>query len=560
MITDTLPYTSRRSAVYSTHGMVSTSQPLATRVGLAILERGGNAADAAVAAAAVLNLTEPCSTGIGGDAFCLFYDAKSKTVKGLNASGRSPMALDLEAARRLGIEGDAIPSRNINSVTVPGAAAGWVDTVEKYGSGKFTMKEILAPAIRLAEEGYPISPLTAFFWGRSETLIKNASPNGNEMLKDGRAPKVGEIMKMPTLARTFRAIAEEGKDGFYKGRIAEEIVGLIRSQGGVMTLEDLAAHHSTEIEPISYTYQTGVEPTTVHECPPNGQGITALIGLGLLEAMQTSGKVPALATLEHNGVEYLHALIEAMRIAFADAKYHVADPDVVHVPSKELLSKEYLTERATLFDPTHASIDVKEGSPANSSSTVYFSVVDGEGNACSFINSNYEGFGTAAIPKGCGFTLQNRGSNFVLKEGHPNCLAPRKRPYHTIIPAIATRGKDLYLSYGVMGGFMQPQGHVQVLLNMLHFNMDPQSALDAPRFCITPTPGGVVDIEEGIDEKVVDGLKALGHNVRVLKGHMRAQFGRGQIIEWRRDGESPSGFVLAAGSDPRGDGMAAAGL
>ncbi|KAJ3097603.1 hypothetical protein HDU97_004731 [Phlyctochytrium planicorne] len=537
------------------------SQPLATQAGLSILAKGGNAADAAVAAAAVLNLTEPCSTGIGGDAFCLFYDSKSKTVKGLNASGRAPAALNLDAARKMGIEGDSIPSKNINSVTVPGAAAGWVDTIELFGSGKLTLAEILAPAIRLAEEGFPISPITAYFWKRSEALLQTASPNGGELLKNGKAPETGQIMKLPNLARTFRTLAEQGKPGFYTGRIAEEIVFLIKSKGGVMTLEDLAAHKSTPITPISFTYESSAPATTVHECPPNGQGITALMALGIIEALQASGKVPPLETLKHNGVEYLHILIEAMRIAFADSKYHVADPEVVNVPTEGLLSKEYLKERAKLFNPDKATVDVKEGAPANSSGTVYFSIVDGEGNACSFINSNYEGFGTGAIPKGCGFTLQNRGSNFVLKEGHPNCLAPRKRPYHTIIPAMATRGKDLYLSYGVMGGFMQPQGHVQVLLNMLHFKMNPQSSLDSPRFCITPTPEGFVDIEHGIEPEVVEALKAKGHKVRVLVNQARAQFGKGQIIEWKKDEESPTGFVLVAGSDPRGDGNAApAGL
>ncbi|KAI8849488.1 gamma-glutamyltranspeptidase [Chytridium lagenaria] len=557
---DPLPYTSRRSTVYSTRGMVSTSQPLATRVGLSILDQGGNAADAAVAVAAVLNLTEPCSTGIGGDAFCLFYDGKEKTVKGLNASGRAPEGLTLEKVREMGIEGEAIPSRNINSVTVPGAAAGWVDTIEMFGSGKLTMKEILAPAIKLAEEGYPISPLTAFFWGRSENLLKIASPNGHEMLKNGHAPKEGEIMKMPTLARTFRALAEEGKPGFYTGRIASSIVSLIQSQGGLMTLQDLSTHISTPTTPVTYTYSYGVDtPVTVHECPPNGQGITALIALGILEALQESKTIRPIKEMELNSVEYLHVLIETMRIAFADAKYHVADPEVVDVPSEGLLNKQYLAERAKLFNPTRATIDVKEGSPANSSSTVYFSIVDKDGNACSFINSNYEGFGTGAIPEGCGFTLQNRGSNFVLKEGHPNCLAPRKRPYHTIIPAIATRDSNLFLSYGVMGGFMQPQGHVQVLLNLLHFTPTPQQSLDAPRFCITPV-SGLVDLEEGISEEVVEGLRKLGHHVRVLKGQGRAQFGRGQMIEMKRDEGSPTGFVLAAGSDPRGDGHAAAGF
>ncbi|KAJ3097912.1 hypothetical protein HDU96_000206, partial [Phlyctochytrium bullatum] len=291
---DPLPFTSRRSAVYSTRGIVATSQPLATRAGLQILAQGGNAADAAVACAAVLNCTEPCSTGIGGDAFCLFWDAKEKKVKALNASGRAPEALTLEVARSLGIEGESIPGRNLNSVTVPGAAAGWADTIELFGSGKLTLKEILAPAIKIAEEGFPITPLTGYFWKRAENTLKNA-PNGKEMLKNGeRAPQVGEIMKMPNLAKTFRRLAEQGKPGFYAGQTATAIANLIQSQGGVMSLTDLASHTSTPGAPIAYTYHppgASFPPTTLHECPPNGQGLAALMCLGLLDALQRSGRV-----------------------------------------------------------------------------------------------------------------------------------------------------------------------------------------------------------------------------------------------------------------------------
>ncbi|KAJ3196992.1 hypothetical protein HK101_006651 [Irineochytrium annulatum] len=531
--------------------MVASSEPLASGIGLNILKQGGNAADAAVAVAAALNVTEPSKTGIGGDAFCLFYNAKTKEVKGLNASGRAPAGLNLQVLRDQGIHGEAIPPGSIHSVTVPGAASGWVDTVKMFGSGKMSLAQILHPAIELAEEGFPVAPLTAYDWARSETQLRTASPNGAEMLKDNRAPRCGEIMKIPTLASTFRALAADGLAGFYKGRVAQSIVELVASQGGFLTLEDLASHASTPVTPISLTYNG----TRVYECPPNGQGIVALVALGLLDAMQEQGLVKPLGEMGHNSVEYLHVLIEAMRIAFADGRQFVADPEKVEVPTRGLLDRGYLAERAKVFDPTRAAVDVVAGSPAHSCDTVYFSVVDAEGNACSFINSNYQGFGTGKIPKGCGFTLQNRGCNFILKEGHPNCIAPGKRPYHTIIPAMATRDSKLHLCFGVMGAFMQPQGHVQVLLNMEHFNADPQRALDLPRFCIAAIDG-IVDLEEGINQEVVEGLVAMGHRVRVVSNFDREVFGRGQIIRVNEVADSPTGRVLAGGSDPRADGMA----
>ncbi|TFY71439.1 hypothetical protein EVG20_g1560 [Dentipellis fragilis] len=557
---------SRRSIVYGTKGVVSSTQPLATEAGLEILRKGGNAADAAVATSAALNVTEPSCCGIGGDAFCLFYDAKTKTVKALNGSGHSPKNLTIDHLRQRGITGHKIPVTDLNSVTVPGAAAAWVDTVETFGSGKVSLAEVLAPAIRLAEEGVPVSEIHSHAWQRSENLIKNASPNGDEMLLNGNAPLPGQIVKLPNLGKTFRTLAEQGKDGFYKGRIAEEIVELIKSKGGVMELDDLAEHKTTFVEPIKYTY---ADEVTVYECPPNGQGITALLALGILEQIQAQGKVKPLLEMEHNSVEYLHTLVEAMRLAFADSQYYVTDPDVVHVPVDELLSKEYLARRASLFDPSKTNPQVVHGNPVHSSDTVYFSVVDQWGNACSYIQSNYAGFGTGAVPKGCGFTLQNRGSGFVLDEGHPNALKGGKRPYHTIIPALATRGDELFLSYGVMGGYMQPQGHVQVLLNMLR-GFGPQAALDAPRFCISAgspdntsqdagEPGDVnseVNFEDGIPLETINALQAMGHDARLVTGYGRGLFGRGQIIQKINDQSGVT--VWAAGSDPRGDGHAAA--
>ncbi|KAJ7024451.1 gamma-glutamyltranspeptidase [Mycena alexandri] len=558
-------FPSRRSVVYSTKGIVSASQPLAVAAGLEILRQGGNAADAAVATSAALAVTEPSSCGIGGDAFCLFFDAKTKTIKGLNGSGCSPQNLTLEYVRERGLSGISIPPSDINAVTVPGATAAWVDTVERFGSGKVSIANVLEPAIRLAEEGVPVSEITSHAWQNCENMIKNASPNGDEMLLNGKAPLPGQIINFPNLARTFREVATHGKDGFYKGRIAEAIVELIKSKGGVMKLDDLARHETSFVEPIKYTYANEV---TLHECPPNGQGLTALIALGILESLQERGIIKPLSQMEHNSAEYLHVLIEALRLAFSDMQWYVADPAVEHVPVEELLSKEYLAARAKLVDPLKQNSNVIHGNPENSSDTVYFTVADQWGNACSYIQSNFADFGTGAVPKGCGFTLQNRGSCFTLAENHPNGLKGGKRPYHTIIPAMATRGDELFLSYGVMGGYIQPQGHIQVLLAILR-GYTPQAALDSPRFCIAAKPtdpkltdaattgdlNSPVYFEEGIPQETIHKLREMGHDARQLAGFERSLLGRGQVIQKLED---PSGrFVWAAGSDMRGDGHAA---
>ncbi|RAL01188.1 gamma-glutamyltransferase family protein [Aspergillus ibericus CBS 121593] len=588
---DFAPFASRRSTVHSTKGIVTCTQPLAAAAGQRILSEGGNAADAAVAVAAALNITEPSSTGIGGDMFCLFYDAKTKKVHSLNGSGRYPANATLEKIRQdLKIGPDdsgSIPMTSVLAVTTPGAAAGWVDTVEKFGSGNLSLEQILRPAIELGEDGFPVSELASFFWHESEHLIRDASPNYHEMLKpdpnaqDGvRSPLPGEILRNPTLAHTFRALAAEGKKGFYEGRVAEELVKVVQDLGGYITLDDLKYHAETgsqETEAISlkFTGQDIVEKQTagtsdeanqgveIWEHPPNGQGIVALMALGILEELERTGKIPKFTESQHNSAEYLHAVIESLRIAFADASWWVTDPDVEKVPSKDLISREYLAERAKLFSPEKASDILDHGSPAhNHCDTVYFAVTDKEGNGISFINSNYGGFGTSIIPKGCGFTLQNRGANFSLTPGHPNALAPRKRPYHTIIPAMITNISDgsLHSVYGVMGGFMQPQGHVQVLLNMLAFNYHPQAALDAPRICIaagSPEIGKTIDrtvyVEEGVSDEAVEGLKQLGHQVKVLTGWKRGMFGRGQIIRCHYDDGK---LIYSAGSDLRGDGLA----
>ncbi|WRT70004.1 gamma-glutamyltransferase [Kwoniella shivajii] len=561
-------FPSRRSTIFSTKGAVATSQPLACQAGLEILNKGGNAADAAVATAAALNVSEPSCTGIGGDVFCLFYDAKTKTVRGINGSGRSPKALNLEYLRSQGITGDSIPLTNLNSVTVPCAAAGWIKTVSELGSGNLSMREILDPAIRLAREGVAEHELNSKAWQRSENLIKNASPNWKEMMMpDGNPPQPSNVMIHSQLADTFEAVAEHGRAGFYEGRIAQAIVELVQSGGGVMTLEDLAECDVEVIQPIKYDFKVGEagdQGVSLWECPPNGQGLTALVALGIIEAVETQHGIDVLE-LPHNSTTYLHILIEALRLAFA-ARYYVTDPAVVHVPVEELLSKEYLNKRAALID-LKKSTTISHGNPINSSDTVYLATADKEGNSCSFIASNYAGFGTGAIPKGTGFTLQNRGTGFTLQEGHPNNIQGGKRPYHTIIPAMVTQNGELLMSYGVMGGFMQPQGHVQVLLNKLR-GFSVQSSLDAPRFCISAGLPDASDknadaagdinseiwFEEGIPLETVQELAAMGHQCEVAVGYARSIAGRGQIIQKVVD---PNGRrVWAAGSDLRGDGCA----
>jgi gamma-glutamyltranspeptidase / glutathione hydrolase len=543
-------FNSRRSPVYGKGGIVSTSQPLATAAGLEILAKGGTAADAAVAAGAALNVTEPTSTGIGGDMFALHYSADTKRVTALNGSGRAPAALSLDRLKKDGFS-TRIPPFHAHTVTIPGACAGWFDLIQKHGS--LTMADILAPAIRLAEEGFPVAPITARSWQRGAERQLKSGLNGYELTINGRGPNAGEIFRNPGLARTFKTIAEGGASAYYQGAIAEAIVSVIQESGGAMSTEDLASHVSTWEEPISVDYRG----YRVYECPPNGQGITALIALNILDGFD-------LASLESLSVEKMHLMVEAMRLAFADARWYVADPAFSNIPVQELLSKEYANERRKLIDMKHATLDPKRGTPVAASDTIYLSTADKYGNACSFINSNYMGFGTGIIPKGWGFTLQNRGYNFRLDPEHPNCVAPRKRPYHTIIPAMVTRppspsgrgnqdvGETLYASYGVMGGFMQPQGHVQVLSALVDHGLDPQAALDLPRFCIdVEEAGGEVAIEDGMPQETVTGLQKLGHSTYPVSGYERALFGRGQVI--LRD---PETGVLCAGSDPRADGCA----
>jgi len=488
-------------------------------------------------AAAALNLTEPMSTGLGGDMFALYYDALTRKISALNGSGRASAALSIDLLRRQGL--DPLPPHHAHAVTVPGACAGWCDLIARHGT--LPMSKVLEPAIRLAEEGFPVGPMTAHGWAGGRSLLKG--PGARDLTIEGRAPREGETFRNPALARTLRAIGSGGKDAYYRGETGRAVVAAVQKEGGVLTMEDLQVHESTWVEPISTTYR-GMR---VWECPPNGQGITALLALNILEGFDLKGQDPL-------GPERWHLLIEAMRIAFADARWYVADPQVAKVPAAGLLSKEYASGRRSLFDPKRASVDVKRGSPVAGSDTVYFCVVDGRGNACSFINSNYMGFGTGIVPAGCGFSLQNRGACFVTDPGHPNALAPRKRPYHTIIPGMLTRADgSLYAPFGVMGGFMQPQGHVQVVVGIVDDGLEPQPVLDRPRFCIQPVDGAdsAVHLEAGLPPKTVAALRERGHSlVPGVSGFGRSLFGRGQVI--RRDADG----TLTGGSDLRADGGA----
>ncbi len=544
---DDLEYHSRRSAVVATLGLVAASQPLAVAAGLDILRLGGNAAEAAVATAAALNVTEPGSTGLGGDCFALYYEASTGQVSALNGSGRAPAGLTLERVKREGFEGQ-LPMFHPYTVTVPGACAGWCDLLERFG--KLPLSAVLSPAIRLAEEGFPVAPLTAHAWQESIGENLGRAPGGVELTINGRAPRAGEVFRNPGLGRTLRKVAEGGKAAFYQGKIAEGIARAVQSAGGCLGVEDLARHTSTWEEPLSVTYR-GLR---IWECPPNGQGLAALLALNILEGFDLAG-------LEPLSAQRMHLEIEAMRLAFADAGWYVADPAFAQIPIEGLLSKDYASERRKLIHPQRATLDRQHGSPVSSSDTVYLSVVDGQGNACSFINSNYEAFGTGIVPAGLGFCLQNRGYGFRLDPAHPSALAPGKRPYHTIIPGLATWPVDpgkgssdnrevLFACFGVMGGFMQAQGHLQVVVGLQDDGLDPQAALDRPRFRIWDgIHGGDVALEEGIPIQEIAALSEMGHPVTQVRGYRRSVFGRGQII--LRQAETG---VLWGGSDPRSDG------
>src|SRR5690349_6411461 len=523
-----------RSIVRSQHAMVASSQPLASEVGLEVLKRGGNAVDAAIAMAAMLNVTEPMMTGVGGDAFMLVYWSKTKELKGLNASGRAPAALSLDyfAKRKI----TKMPEFGMESITVPGAFDGWVTLLDKYGTMR--LADVLEPAIDCAENGFPVMEKTAEDWNAEAAKLKKNPAGASNYLIDGRAPNAGEIFRQPNLARTLRTLARGGRDAFYKGEIARAIVDYCEKNGGFISLADLAAQKSEWVEPISTNYRG----YTVYEIPPNGQGLTALLTLNILEGFD-------LAALSAQPDRYYHTLIEATKLAFADRNRYIADPAFSKVPVAELLSKEYAAKRRALINP-HKALDAPPPGQINAGSdTTYFTVVDKDGNAVSFINSLFDAFGSGIVAGDTGIVLQNRGSSLSLDPSHPNHLEPGKRPFHTIIAAMVFKDDKLYMSFGVMGGGIQPQGHVQVLVNIIDLGMGLQQAIDAPRYRYMS--GKDVLLEEELGATVISQLMSLGHRRASPPGVLRSSMGGGQAIMI-----DPVSGTLMGASDPRKDGLA----
>lgn len=534
------PIHKSRSAVLARHGMAATSQPLATEAAIRVLQAGGNAVDAAIAANAVIGVVEPMSCGVGGDLFAIVWDAKSKKLYGLNASGRAPGTSSIDVYRSRGLK--QIPTAGPLSWSVPGCVDGWDQLRSRFGSKP--LAELLQPAIAYAEEGFPVSEVIAADWRGAARSLRRIPTSAACYLPGGKAPAMGDLFQNPGLARSLRAIAEGGRDAYYRGPIAAAIVAYSKEVGGLFELKDFEDHTSTWVEPVSTNYR-GFD---VWELPPNGQGIAALQMLNLLEPFDLKG-------LGHNSAETLHLMIEAKKLAFEDRARYYADPEFAKVPVAELISKPYAARRRRLIDRAHASPQPTAGDPLEAD-TIYMTVVDGDFNCVSLIQSNFNGFGSQHVPGDLGFALQNRGCLFALDSEHPNHLEPRKRPFHTIIPGFVTKGDKPWLSFGVMGGDMQPQGHVQVICNMIDFGMDVQSAGDAPRWrhlgSSEPTGarakgGGSVALESEIGPDVRAALESKGH--RLIES--RGGFGGYQAI--RIDTERG---ILMGGSDPRKDGSA----
>lgn len=548
-------FRSRRSNVMATRGMVATSQPLAAQAGLDMLKAGGNAADAAIATAAMLNVVEPISTGIGGDCFALYWDAKTKMVTALNGSGRAAGAASAAELRSAGYT--RMPTYTGHAVSIPGTVAGWSDLLERHG--RMTLADVLQPAIWTAEHGYPVTEIIANGWAQGVKKLRRdrdwqsgdldngpEQPSGYELLLEGRAPRAGEIMRIPTLGQTMRGIAAEGKTYIYRGEFARKLSAHVQRYGGWITPVDMANHISTWDEPIYAHYRD----VTLYECPPNGQGLAAIIAVNLANGFDLASLSP---------VERLHIMIECMRLGFADAQQWVCDPRVSKIPLAELVSTPYADRQRRRIDAKQAAQKVPYGDPLAGPDTVYLSAVDREGNGCSFINSLYMGTGSGLVVPGTGVSLQNRAATFRLEPDHPNALAPNKRPYQTIIPAMTVRNGELHAAYGVMGGFMQPQGHFQVLSNLIDLEMAPQQALDMPRWQLAASspglgaeePGGLVFVEEGWDYAILAELARRGHRLAPVDGFGRVSFGGGQVIT-----RNPETGVLIGGSEPRKDGCA----
>jgi gamma-glutamyltranspeptidase/glutathione hydrolase len=533
-----------RSEVVAQHGMAATSIPLATQAALDILKQGGSAVDAAIAANAVQTLLEPVSCGLGGDLFAIVWDAKAKKLSGLNGSGRSPASLSLEEFQRQKLA--HIPPQGPLPVTVPGCVDGWFTLHERFG--KLPIDQVLAPAIRYAREGAPVTELVAYYWALGvKALSKYENFKETFTIDGGRPPRTGEIWRNPGLASTLEKLAHEGRDAFYRGDIARTIAAYMKRQQGFLAYEDLAAHRSEWVDPVSTNYR-GYD---VWELPPNGQGIAALQMLNILEGYDV-------AKMGFGSAEYTHLFVEAKKLAFEDRARFYADPEFAAVPTARLISKEYAAERRKLIDPDKAAKSYPAGNAAlESGDTIYLSTADGEGNMVSLIQSNYRGMGSGMTPDGLGFCLQDRGELFDLTPGRMNSYAPKKRPFHTIIPAFVTKDGVPFLSFGVMGGATQPQGHVQILVNMIDFGMNTQEAGDAPRILHERsseptgermTDGGKVSLETGFEWETIRELAKKGHQVGFTVG----DYGGYQAIRW-----DPKSRVYFGASESRKDGQAA---
>jgi gamma-glutamyltranspeptidase/glutathione hydrolase len=517
-----------RSPVLATNGMVATSQPLASNAALRALEDGGNAVDAAISAAAVLNVVEPMSTGIGGDMFALVYMQQDGKPVGLNGSGWAGSKASEEFFKTRGLT--SLPMFGMHSVTVPGAVAGWYKLHKRYG--KLPMSRVLAPAIEYAEKGFPVSDIISCQWQRAEERLRSTPDAARDLLLDGHSPRQGDVVRFPRLAHTLRQIAEGGRDAFYKGDIARKIVEFSDKHDGMLTIGDFSEFDAQWIEPVSTTYH-GCE---VYELGAQTQGITALEMLNIAEGFD-------LKALGHNSVDYLHVLIEAKKLAFADRDAYIADPDKARIPVERLISKEYAAERRKRISRTHAMPNPHPGLSGNGD-TVYLTVVDKDRNAVSFINSLFESFGSGLVAGDTGIVLQNRGALFTLSPKHPNVVAARKRPFHTLIPGMVLKNNQPFFSFGVMGGDNQPQGHVQALINLIDFGMDAQHAGEAPRF---RHAGEEVLLESAFGASIRAGLTTLGHHVASAVDAWGGY--QGIVID-------PKTGVLMGGSDPRKDGLA----
>ncbi len=532
-----------RSEVLARHGMAATSQPLATQAALEVLKAGGSAVDAAIAANAVLGLVEPTGNGIGGDLFAIVWDAETKRLYGYNGSGRSPRSLSLEHLQSLGLE--RIPSHGPLPVSVPGAVDGWFALHERFG--ELSMKEVLAPAIGYAREGFPVTELIAHYWAISAPFLSRFPGFREQMTIDGRAPREGELWRNQNLARTLERLAEGGREAFYEGEVAQTISKYMEENGGFLSYEDLASHRGEWVEPVATSYR-GVE---LWELPPNGQGIAALQILNVLEGFDV-------AAMGFGSADHVHAFVEAKKLAFEDRARFYADPDFSAAPVARLISKEYADERRALIDMERAAARYDAGNAAlEEGDTVYLCTADEAGNMVSLIQSNYRGMGSGMTPPGLGFVLQDRGELFDLEPGRANTYAPGKRPFHTIIPAFLTRGGEPWVAFGVMGGATQPQAHAQIVVNLVDFGMNLQEAGDAPRILHSgssqPTgermiDGGEVSLESGFDYATIRELVRRRHKLVWEVG----PYGGYQAI--LRD---PETGVLRGASESRKDGQAA---